>query len=139
VIAVIGAQARNADGESRRCVSSPPDTGVHATQPRVQDILELPQREVGNVYLSDAGNHDESLARHVERDGFLDVAGENEHEPVAGTEAVVRIDRPVDGRIEWGVGGPKNLETENVVTAVEPGERVGNVAPHHDPSVGDAN
>ena len=62
-------------------------------EPRRHELLELAEREVGDVDLPDLRHDDEALARDVERVAGLHVAGEDEHEPVAGAEAVVGVDR----------------------------------------------
>src|SRR6185437_11249671 len=64
---------------------------VYAPKLIVERVLELGSRETGDGQLPNVGNDDEPLARNGELVRLLDVAGEKEHQLVAGSESVIRI------------------------------------------------
>ena len=96
-------------------------TGIDAGEARGEHALELGEREVGDEDLTDLRDHDESLTgdRHVVR--RFHVPRQNEHESIAGTEPVVRIDWPREARIELRRRAPENVQPEDGVPAVDEG------------------
>ncbi|MDZ7630077.1 MAG: hypothetical protein U5K74_01650 [Gemmatimonadaceae bacterium] len=54
----------------------------------------------GDADLADLRNHDEALARDIQRVGLFDVTGENEYQTVAGAEPVARVHRSCEVGIE---------------------------------------
>src|SRR6185436_7469037 len=97
---LVAAEAGDAEREAGRRARAAAESGEDPGEPRIERVLELRQREVGDRNLSDSGDDDESLTRHVERVGALGVPGDDQDEAVAGAEPVVGIDRPEQIRIE---------------------------------------
>jgi hypothetical protein len=83
-----------------RCSRTAAYAGVHSPKTAVENILKLAQCEIGDLNLTDLRNDDETLACDVDCVGDFDIAGQNEHEPIARAKAVVLVDRAGQIRIE---------------------------------------
>ena len=88
---LVAVEPRKVDGEVCRGARAATQAGIDAAKARVQDILELAEREVGNRDLPDPRNDDEALARDVERVGPLGISGDDEDDAIAGPEPVARV------------------------------------------------
>ena len=88
--------------------------GVHAAEAGVQHRLELGHGEVCDRDLADLRDDHEAAPRDFERARQLDVAREDEHQFIAGAEAVVRVHRTAEVRLEFAGGGAKDVEAEDL-------------------------
>ena len=88
-IDLVGAHVRHRDVEPRRRVRPSAHAGIHPPEARVQDVTQLVQREVTDEHLTDLGDQHEPLTRDLQRVRQLDVAGEDQHQHVSGTEPVI--------------------------------------------------
>ena len=104
------------DLEPGGCSRAAPHTGVHPPEPGVEHVLQLAQREVGDVDLAHLGDDDEALAVHVEGVRLLDVAGENQDQQITGTQAVVLVHRALSGPAGtgWSCAGTSRARTASV-------------------------
>jgi hypothetical protein len=73
----------------------------------------------------------EAFAGHIELVCGFHVASQNQHQSIAWTELVIRVDRTEQIRVEAQSRRPKHLEAENVEAAVQADERIGDVGADH--------
>ena len=109
-------EPRDGELEPRRRLGAAAHARVDPAKPGVELLLELTQREVGDVDLAHLGNDDEPLTGHLERVHPLDVPREDQHQHVAGTEPVVRVHRPRLRRLELRGELSERLQAENLET-----------------------
>ena len=69
--------ARDRDVEPRRGICAAPDPRVHPSQPGVEQVAQLVEREIGDEDLAYLGDEDEALARDLQRMGKLDLTGDD--------------------------------------------------------------
>jgi hypothetical protein len=81
---------------------------------RALGVLELAHGEVGHVELPGLGDHDESLARHLQHVGLLNVTGQDEDQDVARAELVVLVHRARVHRLELGREPAEGLDAEDL-------------------------
>ncbi len=110
---LIAAQLGDAHGEARSRAFTLHTPRVHSTKTLVEHRFQLPKRQVRDGDLADLGNQDEAFTRHVECAREFDIAGQNQHELIARTEPIVRIDRSAQIWLELGSLISKDIEPKD--------------------------
>ena len=90
-----------------------PHTRVHTPEPRVEQVVELGERQVGDAQPAHLWNDDEPFARHLQRVRQFDVAGENEHQLVAGAEFVLGVHRAIEVGQKLAGGAAEEVEAKD--------------------------
>src|SRR5690349_7654610 len=102
----------------RRGSGTAPDTRVHTTEPRVQNVFQLAKCYSIDIDLTRLRNDDESFASNVERVGLRYIAGQNQNKSVTWAEAIIRIYRPIEIRIEERRHLAEHRQSEDLEAAV---------------------
>jgi hypothetical protein len=102
------------DAHARARALAPAGTGIHAPQLLDQPRLDRFHGEPAHRHRTDVGDHHESLARHIQCVCRLHVAGEHEHDLIAGTDAVAGVGRAESGRLEFRGGAAEHVQAEDL-------------------------
>ena len=120
------AEPRERKLEAGRSVGPAAHPRVHPAQPHVELVLELGEREVGDVHLTDLRNDDKPFAGNRKGGRSLHVAGEDEHQHIAGPEPVVLVHRAGLRWLEPRGGPPEGLDPEELEAGTaQHGDRIG--------------
>ena len=77
--------------KARGRAGTAPQPRVHTPQARVQHVFQLAEREIRDGNFTNARNDDKSLSRNVKRIRSLGVSSQDEHDAIAGAEAIAGV------------------------------------------------